>query len=76
MTDYCVEIKNVLGYTVVPILHTNRGLASVERLKHNRTNIYPTSEDLKDSGWKIKKYLLSLVSLKVVSNENSNLCHI
>lgn len=50
MTDYCVEIKNVLGYTVVPILHTNRGLASVERLKHNRTNIYPTSEDLKDSG--------------------------
>lgn len=50
MSEYMVMLRNLLGYTFVPILHTNRNLGSVERLGHFKSGIYPTSSDLKDSG--------------------------
>lgn len=50
MSEYLVILRNLLGYTFVPIIHTNRGLASVDRLATAKSHLYPTSDDLKDSG--------------------------
>lgn len=50
MSEYMVVLRNLLGYTFVPILHTNRNLASTDKLNYYKGDIYPTSNDLKDSG--------------------------
>lgn len=50
MSEYMVILRNLLGYTFVPILHTNRNLASTDKLNYYKGDIYPTSNDLKDSG--------------------------
>lgn len=50
MSEYMVILRNLLGYTFVPILHTNRNLTSGEKIKLAGQDIYPTSDDLKDSG--------------------------
>lgn len=50
MSEYMVILRNLLGYTFVPILHTNRNLASTDKLSFYKGDIYPTSNDLKDSG--------------------------
>lgn len=49
-SEYFVDLRNIFGYTIVPIIHTNRNLGSVDRLKHFKQDLYPTSDDLKDSG--------------------------
>lgn len=50
MTEYFVQLRNWCDFTIIPILHTNRNISSVERLRFSRDQIYPTAEDLKDSG--------------------------
>lgn len=50
MSEYMVILRNLLGYTFVPILHTNRNLAATDKLAFFKGDIYPTSNDLKDSG--------------------------
>lgn len=50
MTQYFVQLRNWCDFTIVPIIHTNRNISNVERLKFSKDQIYPTSEDLKDSG--------------------------
>lgn len=50
LSEYAVILRNGIGYNFVPIIHTNRNLASIERLKASKGDIYPTNDDLKDSG--------------------------
>lgn len=50
MSEYLVDLRDLLKYTFVPIIHTNRNLASTDRLKFLDDDVYPTSDDLKDSG--------------------------
>lgn len=50
MSEYMVILRNLLKYTFVPILHTNRNLSSIDKLNYFKGDIYPTSNDLKDSG--------------------------
>lgn len=50
MSEYMVILRNLLKYTFVPILHTNRNLTSTDKLNYFKGDIYPTSNDLKDSG--------------------------
>lgn len=50
MTEYMVELRNLLGYVFVPLLHTNRNLGSTDKMAFMKGDIYPTSDDLKDSG--------------------------
>lgn len=50
MGEYMVILRNLLGYTFVPIIHTNRNLSSINRLNFFKKDLYPTSEDIKDSG--------------------------
>lgn len=48
--EYQVELRNWCGFTFVNIIHTNRNLSSVERMKYNSEFLYPTGDDLKGTG--------------------------
>lgn len=48
--EYQVELRNLLKYTFVGIQHSNRQLSNVERLKYAGEFIFPTSDDVKDTG--------------------------
>lgn len=48
--EYQVELRDWCGFTFVDIIHLNRGIAAVERLKYAGEWIYPTGDDLKDTG--------------------------
>jgi len=48
MCEYMVELRNWCEYIFVPIIHTNRNLT--DYVKHGITDIYPTGDDIKDSG--------------------------
>lgn len=59
MVQYCVELRNWCDYTFVPIIHTNRSMSDVDRMKYAKDELFPTSEDIKDTGRKIL-YLLEV----------------
>ena len=48
--EYERILKKMCGITFVNVMHSNRGIANVDRLKFHGENIYPTSDDVKDSG--------------------------
>jgi hypothetical protein len=48
--EYTVELRNFCHFTFVHIVHLNRSISNIERLKFNGEFIYPTGEDVKDSG--------------------------
>lgn len=48
--EYQVELRNWCGYTFANIVHLNRNLTTPERLKNNIEFLYPTGDDIKDSG--------------------------
>ena len=48
--EYTVELRNMLSYTFVHIIHLNRSLASLDRLKSFKDLIFPSSDDVKDTG--------------------------
>ncbi len=50
MSEYIVILKSLLNFAFVPIIHTNRGLTNIDRLSYFKSDLYPTAEDLKDSG--------------------------
>lgn len=50
MIEYQVELKNWTGYTFVDIIHTNRDIVNQERLRFAKDMLYPTSDDIKDTG--------------------------
>lgn len=47
--DYQVILRNLLGYTFISIVHSNRSLADMDRRK-NPEYLYPTPDDSKGSG--------------------------
>jgi hypothetical protein len=50
-SEYQCELRDWgCGFTFVDIIHTNRGQSSIERLKFAGEFIYPTGDDLKDTG--------------------------
>jgi hypothetical protein len=48
--EYTEEIRNLCGYTFAHIIHLNRSLAESENLKLRKDTIYPTSDNIKDTG--------------------------
>ncbi len=48
--EYSVELKILCNYTFIHIVHINRNMADVERMKFNKDTLYPTPEDVKDTG--------------------------
>lgn len=50
MVANMVEMRNLLGFTFVPIIHTNRDLAKSDRIKFSKDELYPKAEDIKETG--------------------------
>ena len=50
MLEQEVELRNLCGFTFVNIIHLNRSIGSVERMKFAEDSIYPTGDDFKGSG--------------------------
>lgn len=45
-----VEFRNTCYFTFVDIIHLNRSISSVERIKHFSDKLYPNGDDLKETG--------------------------
>ena len=50
LIEYQVELRNLTGYTFVDIIHTNRSMVDINRLKLVKDMLYPSSETVKDTG--------------------------
>lgn len=50
MMEYFVELRNLFGFTIIPIIHTNRSISDTDTIKFFKDNLYPTSESVKDTG--------------------------
>jgi hypothetical protein len=48
--EYSTFLRNICLFTFIHIVHSNRNLGNVERLKFAGEWIYPTADDVKDSG--------------------------
>lgn len=48
--EYQVELRNWCEFTFVDIIHLNRSIASVDRIKYMKDKLYPTGDDFKDTG--------------------------
>jgi hypothetical protein len=50
MLSYQCELRNWCGFTFIDVAHMNRSLANTERIKFMAEQLYPTGDDIKDSG--------------------------
>lgn len=50
MIEYSVEIRNLCKYIFIPIIHLNRSMTDVQRMKFMGDLLFPASDDVKDSG--------------------------
>lgn len=48
--EYTTILRNKCGYTFANICHSNRGIANVTRLQYAGEMIFPTADDVKDTG--------------------------
>lgn len=48
--EYATELKKLCNYTFIHIVHLNRSMSDVTRLKYLGEEIYPAPEDIKDTG--------------------------
>ena len=48
--EYATNLRNLCGMTFVHIVHLNRGMSDINRLKYAGDTIYPTPDDIKDTG--------------------------
>lgn len=48
--EYTTEIRNQCQFTFIHIIHLNRSMADVQRMKMLGDMLYPTPEDIKDTG--------------------------
>ena len=46
--EYSTWLRNMCSFTFIHIVHSNRNLSNVDRLKYAGETIYPTSDDTKD----------------------------
>lgn len=49
-SEYSVEMKNLFKFSFVHIIHLNRSMGDVQRLKFQDDYIYPNSDDIKETG--------------------------
>ena len=48
--EYTTEIRNLIKFTFIHIVHLNRNMGDVHRMKMLGDMLYPVPEDIKDSG--------------------------
>jgi hypothetical protein len=50
LTEYQIILRNLCGFTFVDIVHLNRNISDITRIKFNNEYLFPNDDDLKDSG--------------------------
>lgn len=70
--EYTTILRNLCSWTFVNIGHSNRGIANVERLRFAGENIFPTADDVKDTG-NLAEESTVLMTLFNPSDEKYNL---
>ena len=55
-SEYAVEFRNTCNFSFVHIIHLNRSMSNVERRSYDDDRIFPTSDDIKETG-EIKIFL-------------------
>jgi hypothetical protein len=50
LLEYQVQLRNLCGFTFIDIIHLNRNLANVDRMRYSGDRLFPSSEDIKDTG--------------------------
>lgn len=48
--EYSVELRNWCNFTFVHVVHLNRGISEVRRVQYLSEFLYPTGDDIKDTG--------------------------
>lgn len=49
-SEYAVEFRNTCNFSFVHIIHLNRAMSSIERRSYDDDRIFPTSDDIKETG--------------------------
>ena len=49
-SEYAVEFRNTCNFSFVHIIHLNRSMSNVERRSYDDDRIFPTSDDIKETG--------------------------
>lgn len=70
--EYSTILVNRCSFTVVNILHSNRNVSNVDRLKMHGESIFPTADDIKDTG-NLAEESTILMTLFNPSDEKYNL---
>lgn len=67
LSEHFVDIRDWFKFSIFGVIHLNRSITNIERIKLHRETLYPTDEDLKDSGNPVEdflgEFLASLTSL-------------
>lgn len=50
MLEYEVILRNICGFTFVNIIHLNRGISDINRIRYMQDKLYPNNDDIKDTG--------------------------
>lgn len=48
--EYQEELRNLCHFTFINIIHLNRSMSDIDRLKYMKDCLYPTGDDIKDTG--------------------------
>lgn len=70
--EYSTYLRNRCGFTFINICHSNRGISNVDRLKYAGEHIYPTADDVKDTG-NLAEESVILITLFNPNDEKYNL---
>jgi replicative DNA helicase len=50
LTEYQIGMRNLFNYAFIDIIHLNRSISDIGRIKFNNEFLFPNDDDLKDSG--------------------------
>lgn len=48
--EYFVFLRNLCKFSIIPIIHLNRNISDIQRIKFNNEYLYPTDSDVKETG--------------------------
>ena len=72
MSEYFIQYKNWCKYTIIAVVHLNRAISDITRIKYLGDKIYPTDDSIKDSGLEMSifYYIFHITKLRKYGSEN------
>ena len=50
MSEMIVDLRRFFNFTIAVVVHIGRDISTIDRIKHNREQMHPSEDDIKDSG--------------------------